>query len=212
MDPSILPQPPEASQQPDPSAPPAMMPGMQGDMLGLPPMPPQDSSMPSEMPTPPLPEAAPVEPSPSNGELSSTDNGKNSDIKKKLLSKLMSNLMDKPSRSLHEMVNGVKDVIGAYKSFAKEIDAVSGDGILPSSPSDTSQTQRSSDIQKILQGIQSKKDLASPSPVDQGPAIPEPTPSLPPAGMGGPGYGTTSNQSTSYNRPAPVSNLGIFGY
>ena len=86
MDPSILPQPPEASQQPDPSAPPAMMPGMQGDMLGLPPMPPQDSSMPSEMPTPPLPEAAPVEPSPSNGELSSTDNGKNSDIKKKLLS------------------------------------------------------------------------------------------------------------------------------
>jgi len=42
--------------------------------------------------------------------------------KKRLLEKLTDNLLGKPTRSMHEVINGVKESIAAYKNYSKEWD------------------------------------------------------------------------------------------
>jgi hypothetical protein len=46
--------------------------------------------------------------------------------KKRLLEKLTDNLLGKPTRSMHEVINGVKESIAAYKNYAKEWDNLNG--------------------------------------------------------------------------------------
>jgi hypothetical protein len=120
-------------------------------------------------------------------------------LKRQLLQKMMENLLNKPGRSMNELVNGVKAVIGAYKNYAKEWDNLSGvtEATLPPA-GDSSQAGGSNEIQEILRKIQEQKG-GSPSPEggalqppEGGVAIPPPAPIGPmdkgPSGMGGPGY------------------------
>jgi hypothetical protein len=81
-------------------------------------------------------------------------NDKNMDKKKQLLQRLMSDLMNKPGRSVNEMINGVKSVLSTYKSYAKELDTLDG---AQQAGSPASGTASSGDIQSILRGIQQKK-------------------------------------------------------
>jgi hypothetical protein len=136
-------------------------------------------------------------------------------LKRQLLQKLMSNLLNKPGRSVHELMNGVKDAIGAYKNYAKEWDnlTIGGGG---SASGATSGVKSSDNIQKILQGIQQKKGvtaggLGGPSSMPQIPNMPtsQAMPALPP--MKVPAIAGQPQQS-DFNRPAPVSSLGIYGY
>lgn len=46
--------------------------------------------------------------------------------KKRLLEKLTDNLLRKPTRSMYEVINGIKESIAAYKNYAKEWDNLNG--------------------------------------------------------------------------------------
>ena len=125
-----------------PPMPPQMMPGM--------PMP----GAPEGMPEPPMMDQNPPE------EVTPPTNSKNNSLKKELLQKLMSNLLGKPGRSVNELVNGVKAVMGAYKSYANELDQLSGvssDGGAPVMEGPPSGAGSSGDIQSILDSIKSQK-------------------------------------------------------
>jgi hypothetical protein len=89
--------------------------------------------------------------------------------KKQLLQKLITNLLNKPGRSMHEMINGVKDIISTYKTFAKEVDSVNGNVqpgkevdstfSIPPVPQSAPQSQTATpgngtDVQNIIRGIQ----------------------------------------------------------
>lgn len=66
----------------------------------------------------------PPMPDPSAQQTSSGGSGQGH--KKALLQKLISNLLDKPGRSMHEIINGVKEAISAYRNYAKEWDTLNG--------------------------------------------------------------------------------------
>jgi len=122
---------------------PPVVPGMeQAPVEGVPPMGGEMPSAGGGMPMPPMgggmpPEGMPPEGMPPEGgegelpegeeeiaaELADT---KGEEMKKQLLQRLMDDLLDKPGRSLHELINGMKEVIGAYKNYAKEYDSISG--------------------------------------------------------------------------------------
>ena len=72
--------------------------------------------------------------------------------KKILLQKLMSNLLDKPGRSLHELISGIKEVIGAYKNYAKEYDNLNGVVSSETAPSDPSAAGSKEDLKNIISG------------------------------------------------------------
>ena len=116
---------PESGQEAFP-IPPAV-PGMeQAPVEGVPPM---GGEMPPEMP--PIGGEMPIE---GEGELPEGEaeiaekvaNTEGEEMKKQLLQRLMDDLLDKPGRSLHELISGIKEVIGAYKNYAKEYDSISG--------------------------------------------------------------------------------------
>lgn len=179
-----------------PGAPSGMMPPM--PPAGMPPegMPPMPMGMPEGMPTsdqnPPIEEsAAPAQ----------IGDSKNNGLKKQLLQKLMSNLLGKPGRSVNEMINGVKAVIGAYKSYSRELDLLSGGGEGGMAPMEgpPAGSGSSEDIQSILKGIQDKKGAVN-------------------DGGGGPGFNNQqmppippTTVPTQVNRP-PGNQLGIWGY
>lgn len=182
----------------------------------MPPMMPPEG-MPPMMP-PPMEEMGgiPSEPLPEMGLPTSTGNG-DQGHKKALLKKLMSNLLDKPGRSLNEIINGVKAAIGAYKNYAKEWDALNG--ISPESGggevASPSAGGGPTDIQKILQDIQAQKGAQAPQEAPKAPQMP---PQAPQEGMGGPGYQNQDSliagqpQTSTFNRSAPVSQLGVWGF
>jgi hypothetical protein len=171
------------------------------------------------MPSGPTPEMGPTStemeesepestPTPTGG---ATGDPKTDGLKRQLLQKMMENLLNKPGRSVNELVNGVKAVIGAYKNYSKEWDNLSGvsEAPLPPEGSSPSAGGSSSEIQAILDKIKSQKGEmvqgATPPGLDST-AIPPPPPIGPmdkgPSGMGGPGY----------KQPAPINRLGIYGY
>src|ERR1035437_4868823 len=136
----------------------------QGNMP-QPPMPAPASAMPSLPSMPPMESEGGVpKPLPEWNRPASSTGGPAESQKKALLQKLMSNLLGKPGRSFHELTNGLKKALSAYKSFSTELDTINGGGAA-TSPS-PSAGGSSSGIQDILNGIQAKKD-----------------------GGGGPGYG-----------------------
>jgi len=152
--------------------------------------------------------------------------------KKQLLQKLMSNLLSKPGRSMHEIINGVKDAIGAYKNYAKEWDTLAGGAAGAVSPMVSGGMKAgASGIQKILQGIQQKKSDGSggpgmsvgrpmtpssmpPAPVMVAPSVVNATTNTntPPPIQAAPDLIAGQPQTSSFNRPAPVNQLGVFGY
>lgn len=146
--------------------------------------------------------------------------------KKQLLQKLLSNLLGKQGRSFHELSNGVKQAIGTYKNFSKEWDELHG--VAP---------QTGNGVQRVMSNVQQRKNDGSggpgfTQPQQQSPAgqtpnvVPQqienapssgnpPISGIPPIRINGQppvspiaGQGQTS----SFNRPAPVSNLGIWGH
>lgn len=148
--------------------------------------------------------------------------------KKQLLHKLMTNLLGKPGRSMHEIINGVKEAVGAYKNYAREWDNLNG--LAPQSGQGGSSSGVSSsgggDVQKIMRGIQEKKSARDgsggpgmmPSSMPVAPRMVAPQtvnasqtrqppvqqmPSLPPANV---------PPTSGYRMNPPVSNLGIYGY
>jgi hypothetical protein len=140
-----------------------------------------------------------------------TGDPKTDGLKRQLLQKMMENLLNKPGRSVNELVNGVKAVIGAYKNYSKEWDNLSGvaEAPLPPGGSNPSAGGSSSEIQAILDKIKAQKgdSGASSMPINSdSTAIPPPPPIGPmdkgPSGLGGPGY----------KQPAPINRLGIWGY
>lgn len=187
--------------------PPGMMPpGMPPE--GIPPMggpegmpPPPMPEMPMEMEMPPAPA-----PSPSKGD----------DLKKRVLQKLMDNLLGKSGRSFNEVVNGIKAALTAYKSYAKEVDLLNGvttDEGATAAPSNASSGGSSSDIQKILQGIQQKK---APADGAGGPGMYQPPTIVPPSPQPIPNnqdsFIAGNPNRSNFNRPAPVNSLGMWGY
>jgi len=175
----------------------------QGMPQGMPEAAPMAPPLPEMPPVAPLPEpSVPDQPLPEFNPPTNKES-KGDGLKKQLLQKLMSNLLNKPGRSMHEMINGIKDAISAYKNYAKEWDSLNGispDGGASTEPSLPSTGGSGSDIQKILQGIQTKKDGGG----GHGIRLPQdqPVPQLPPTTVPGSGYRT----------PPPVNSLGIFGY
>jgi len=137
----------------------------------------------------------------------------NSGLKKQLLQKLMMNLLNKPGRSVHELMNGIKDAIGAYKNYAKEWDNLTMMGGV-SAPGAVPGVKSGVDVQKILQGIQQKKTGAAGAPTSMPPMPNMPTsqatPALPPMNTPQPIAGQP--QQSNINKSAPVSNLGMWGY
>ena len=128
--------------------------------------------------------------------------------KKQLLQKLMSNLLNKPGRSMHEIINGVKSAIGAYKNYAKEWDTLNGasTGGTTSTPNASNGKMSGGDVQGILKGIQEKKTAQAAQTGQGGPGFqvpPMPQPVAPQMPI---------PQANGYKAPAPVSSLGIFGY
>lgn len=160
--------------------------------------------------------------------------GSNQGSKKALLEKLMSNLLGKPGRSMHEIVNGVKEAISAYRNYAKEWDTLNGTtaptGGVPQGSGAAPVGDKNS-IQTILDQIKQQKSGSVPMntmpnippalpktpmmPMPQmKPAMPAqaaPQPPVPPQGQ--PQEPIAGQPQTStFNRPAPVSNLGIHGF
>lgn len=180
-----------------PPMPPQMMPGMsmQGAPEGgLPPMP-------EGMPEPPMMDQNPPE------EVAPPTDSKNNSLKKELLQKLMSNLLGKPGRSVNELVNGVKAVMGAYKSYANELDQLSGvssDGGAPIMSGPPSGAGSSGDIQSILDGIKSQKAPVGDGGGGPGIMIPQ-NQQMPPLPQ------TTVPSQIQVNRP-PGGQVGILGY
>lgn len=149
-------------------------------------------------------------------------------MKKALLNKLMSNLLDKPGRSMHEIINGVKEAISAYRNYAKEWDILNG--VVAGEDSSTALGAPGAGgnkdaIQGIMEQIRQQK-AGGPSPVAPMPA-PAEVGAMPPPPMApippdvGPSVpqGALQDeliagqpQSSDFNRPAPVSNLGIRGF
>jgi hypothetical protein len=154
--------------------------------------------------------------------------------KKELLQKLISTLMSKPGRSMHEMINGVKDVLSTYKNFSKEWDNLHGAVQQSSAPAGGSSRGSAEDVQGILRGIQQKKDGAggpgtstgyaaggpgyfdtktptqrNSNQLPQTPQPPQPIHQLQPA---------TTNliagqpQNSTFSKSAPVNRLGVWGY
>jgi hypothetical protein len=181
-----------------------------------------------------MPMPAPSAPEPQVSEMPAVpQSNPNVGHKKKLLNKLMENLLNKPGRSMHETINGVKSAIGAFKNYSKEWDTLNG--INPDQgsaqggtemPSSVSSAPGSDKIKQIMQDIQAKK-AQQPTDGGGGPGFsamaPAPTLSVPPAvnaGAGGSGNVIQpmppliagQPQTSSFNRPAPTSSLGIFGY
>lgn len=131
--------------------------------------------------------------------------------KKLLLQKLMSNLLSKPGRSMHEMVNGVKSAISAYKNYSKEWDTLSGIGqavggaAMGAAMPAAGAAMGATGIRKILQDIQAKKGTdgsggpgmppkgnpnGMPSQAQGNPALGNPTrPSMPSQAQGTPALG-----------------------
>lgn len=183
--------PPLPSMPPEGGMPPPMPPEGAPPM-GMPQMPPE---MPMEMPM-----ESPVE---------QKSDGKTTELKKQVLQKLMNSLLNKPGRSLHELMNGIKDAMGAYKSYAKEVDALNGVAPAASSSGGAPSGGSSSEIQKILNGIQQKKAPADgaggPGVQYQAPTIVPPSPQPAPM-IAGPA------QTSTFNRPAPINRMGIWGY
>lgn len=184
---------------PDPTLP-TMMGGSPDAAMGMP----SGPTGPIDMPTSPevLPEAPQADLSSVGTEAPSGD-GKTDGLKRQLLQKMMENLLNKPGRSVNELVNGVKAVIGAYKNYAKEWDNLSGITEAPLAPEGSSSPAGgSSDIQDILRKIQEQKGGgvdqtpaagdSSMAPTPGGSAVPPPLPIGPmdkgPSGLGGPGY------------------------
>ena len=161
--------------------------GPQTPPMGSQQMPP---SMPSPTP-PPMPQPMDL---PTEGGMPEEEkplpniNSKNTDQKKQLLQKLMSNLMNKPGRSMHELLNGIKDVIATYKTFAKEVNEL--DGVTPESPSAGGS---GSDLQGIIKNM--------PKPAD---------------GSGGPGFGNVGFKTPQRTyKPTPIGNVpgtGLIGF
>jgi hypothetical protein len=143
-------------------------------------------------------------------------------FKKQLLQKLMSNLLNKPGRSMHEMINGVKEAIGAYKNYAKEWDTLNGINPQAGASQGTGSSMGAgsgNSIQKLLQSIQQKKTPVTP-PAPATPIVPTTDgsggPGLPPIGQTQqlPTFPPMNTQATQsgYKTPPPVSSLGIWGY
>ena len=184
---------------PDPTLP-TMMGGSPEAAMGMPSGPVSPDSVTGEPDS-----APPIEsPAPAPGGGTQSDG-----LKRQLLQKMMENLLNKPGRSVNELVNGVKAVIGAYKNYAREWDTLSGITEAPLYPEGSS-AGGSSEIQDILSKIQAEKGSAGGAPqsgsIDSASAIPPPPPIGPmdkgPSGLGGPGF----------NRPAPINRLGIWGF
>ena len=151
--------------------------------------------------------------------------------KKALLQKLMSNLLGKPGRSMHEIINGVKEAISAYRNYAKEWDTLNGvtegaaKGAAIGATAGAVGGATKNSIQDIMAQIQQQKaggvQKSAIAPIPPMPAKPEMTPlpqmrpAVPPQEVppvqpqdiiaGQP-------QTSTFNRPAPVSNLGIHGF
>jgi hypothetical protein len=117
------------------------------------------------MPTGPVPEDSVIgepESAPAPEEASAPTGGTKTDgLKRQLLQKMMENLLNKPGRSVNELVNGVKSVIGAYKNYAKEWDNLSGIQEAPLSPAGSS-AEGGSEIQDILNKIREQKGMPAP--------------------------------------------------
>lgn len=154
--------------------------------------------------------------------------------KKALLQKLMSNLLNKPGRSMHEIINGIKEAIGAYKNYAREWDALNGvsDAVKLGSGVGAGMAvggAAKNGVQAILDQIKQQKGQQTQS---QGQAIPRemmqkvapmpmmpnsaPLPKMnemPPKMMPVQSDLIAGQQQQSdFNRPAPVNNLGIHGF
>lgn len=197
------------------------------------------TSMPLNMPTsmPPIrPETgstptSEMEPLPEmNRPMSGDDGGK-----KQLLQRLLSNLLNKPGRSMHEIINGVKSAIGAYKNYAKEWDNLNASmkglpGNMSNSIPTTNSVGSSRGVQDIIRGIQEKKSkdggggpgINMPSsmaqapnmvvpqtmtPSSTGPSPIQQMPQLPPTNVP-----PTNVQRDDYKSPPPVSSLGMWGF
>ena len=97
----------------------------QGIPQGMPPqgMPGMPAGMPPGVRPPgvesPGPETPPTPPTQQGG-------AAGEDMKKRLLQKLMSDILNKPGRSINEIINGVKSALGAYKNYSKELDTLNG--------------------------------------------------------------------------------------
>jgi hypothetical protein len=130
--------------------------------------------------------------------------------KKAVLMKLISNLLNKPGRSFHEISNGIKQAISTYKNFSKEWDTLHGTVA-------ASGGENSAD--RVMRNI--KETKANKGPVDGGggPGMVVPQTANPPA-SGIPPMAQMppippiagQPQTSSFNRPAPVSSLGVWGY
>lgn len=132
--------------------------------------------------------------------------------KKQLLQKLMGNLLNKPGRSMHEVINGVKDAMSAYKNYSKEWDNLSGMGQPEGQSSSIPSTNGGGaprGIRKVLHGIQQKKAT---QPQQQAPVPPSPQVAPPAMDMSQGQLIAGQPQTSEFNRPAPVSNLGVFGF
>lgn len=195
-----------------------------------PPMPAAEPAQPDLSATAPMPAPAPE---PQMSEMPPVSQGNpNVGHKKKLLNKLMEHLLNKPGRSMHETINGVKSAIGAFKNYSKEWDTLNGinpdqggsTASGPSIPGSVSSAPGSDKIKQIMQEIQAKKaqqptdggggpgfSSMAPAPNMQAPQAvnagngPAPIAPMPPLIAGQP-------QSSTFNRPAPTSSLGIYGY
>ncbi len=97
--------------------------------------------------------------------------------KKALLQKLMDNLLGKPGRSMHEIIDGVKQAMGAYKNYSKEWDTLHG--VLPGATAGAAGAvgagvaggAAKDNIRNIMDQIQTQKAKASPTPL---PSMPQP--------------------------------------
>ena len=125
---------------------------------------------------------------------------------------------------MHEIINGVKAAIGAYKNYAKEWDTLNG-VVAPGTSGPSSEivpaegSAPRNNIQAILDQIKQQKQGATPMPTSiptpPSPAtMPMPTslPPMPPKTMPPQEAIAGQPQTSNFNRPAPVSNLGIHGF
>jgi len=146
-----------------------------------------------------------------------SDDGK----KKQILQKLIQNLLDKPGRSFHEMMNGIKSAIGAYKNYSKEWDNLSA--IRQGNPQPT-RTIPSRPAQTAPSAMPTQAPQRMPLPRTQAPKFSVPTEQAPTSRpspglerVGNPPINVTStiagpSQESTFNKPAPINRLGIFGH
>ena len=131
---------------------------------------------------PPMPDPSAQQPETGNS---------NQGHKKALLQKLMSNLLGKPGRSMHEIIDGVKQAIGAYKNYAKEWDTLNGVVAPGGTSAPVGPTSGGNNkIQDIMAQIQAQKAKAPMTPMPQMQTPPQGQPPF--SGAGGPGDMTKS--------------------